>query len=73
MTPFFDDGTVTIWCADFRDVPLSELTESATCVVTSPPYNVGLAYDSDAQGDARSDGMRIGAWRTLPRWSWRGR
>ena len=52
MTPFYDDGTVTIWCADFRDIPLSELTESAACVVTSPPYNVGLAYDSDQAGDA---------------------
>jgi hypothetical protein len=52
VTPFYDDGTVTIWCADFRDVPLSELTESAPCVVTSPPYNVGLAYDGDQAGDA---------------------
>ena len=43
MTPFYDDGTVTIWCADVREVPLSELAESAACVVTSPPSNVGLA------------------------------
>jgi site-specific DNA-methyltransferase (adenine-specific) len=52
MTPFYDDGTVTIWCADLRDVPGSELAEAAVCVVTSPPYNVGLAYDGDDQGDA---------------------
>jgi DNA methylase len=51
MTPFYDDGTVTIWCADLRDVPLSELAGSAACVVTSPPYNVGLAYDADDHGD----------------------
>jgi hypothetical protein len=52
LAPFYDDGTVTIWCADLRDVPLSELAEAAACVVTSPPYNVGLAYDGDDQGDA---------------------
>jgi site-specific DNA-methyltransferase (adenine-specific) len=52
--PFYDDGQVTIWCADLRDVPASELAESAGCVVTSPPYNVGLAYDGDDQGDALS-------------------
>ena len=51
MTPFYDDGQVTIWCADVRDVPASELAESAACVVTSPPYNVGLGYDGDDQGD----------------------
>jgi site-specific DNA-methyltransferase (adenine-specific) len=51
-TPFYDDGTITLWCADIRDVPASELAEAAACVVTSPPYNVGLAYDGDGQGDA---------------------
>jgi site-specific DNA-methyltransferase (adenine-specific) len=51
-TPFYDDGTVTIWCADLREVPMSELAEAAACVVTSPPYNVGLAYDGDDGGDA---------------------
>jgi hypothetical protein len=51
VTPFYDDGQVTIWCADVRDVPPSELAESAACVVTSPPYNVGLGYDGDDQGD----------------------
>jgi site-specific DNA-methyltransferase (adenine-specific) len=51
MTPFYEDATVTLWCADLRDVPLSELTETSACVVTSPPYNVGLAYDDDPAGD----------------------
>jgi DNA methylase len=50
--PFYDDGTVVIWCADVREVPASQLAESAACVVTSPPYNVGLAYDGDESGDA---------------------
>jgi site-specific DNA-methyltransferase (adenine-specific) len=51
VTPFYDDGQVTIWCADVRDVPASALAESVACVVTSPPYNVGLAYDGDDQAD----------------------
>ena len=41
MTPYYDDGTVTIWNADCRDVlPLLE-PESVDLVVTSPPYNLG--------------------------------
>ena len=51
MSPYSDDGEVTIWCADLRAVPASELADSAACVVTSPPYNVGLGYDSDHEGD----------------------
>jgi site-specific DNA-methyltransferase (adenine-specific) len=50
--PFYEDGAVTLWCADLRDVPLSELTETSACVITSPPYNVGIAYDGDPAGDA---------------------
>jgi site-specific DNA-methyltransferase (adenine-specific) len=49
--PFYDDGIVTVWCADLREVSASELAESSACVVTSPPYNVGLAYDGDDQAD----------------------
>ena len=41
MTPYFDDGQVTIYCADVRDVVLSEV---AAAVVTSPPYNARVAY-----------------------------
>lgn len=51
MNPFYDDGQTTIYCADVRDDALfSELAGTAACVVTSPPYNVGLDYDghSDA-------------------------
>ena len=42
MRPYYDDGQVAIYCADVREVALSEV---AACVVTSPPYNVGLDYD----------------------------
>jgi len=51
VTPYYDDGQVTLYCADFRAVPASELVECAACVVTSPPYNVGLGYDGDDQAD----------------------
>ena len=40
--PFYDDGQVTLYCADMRGVGLDG---QAACVVTSPPYNVGMAYD----------------------------
>lgn len=42
VVPYYDDGQVAIYCADLRDVTLDEV---AACVVTSPPYNVGLNYD----------------------------
>jgi site-specific DNA-methyltransferase (adenine-specific) len=47
--PFYDDGQVTLYCADMRQVGLDG---QAACVVTSPPYNVGIAYDgySDSRG-----------------------
>jgi site-specific DNA-methyltransferase (adenine-specific) len=41
MVPFYDDGQVTLYCADVRD----GLRDVAATVVTSPPYNVGLDYD----------------------------
>jgi hypothetical protein len=43
MVPFYDDGQVTLYCADLREVDLRGV---AAALVTSPPYNVGLAYDS---------------------------
>jgi site-specific DNA-methyltransferase (adenine-specific) len=42
MVPFYDDGQVTLYCADLREVDLRRV---AAAVVTSPPYNVGLDYD----------------------------
>jgi DNA modification methylase len=58
MTPFYDDGQVTIFCADVREVDLREV---AAVVVTSPPYNVGLAYDG------HDDAMDWSAYRALAR------
>jgi DNA modification methylase len=40
---FYDDGQVSLYCADFRDVEIA--AGSVAAVVTSPPYNVGLAYE----------------------------
>jgi DNA modification methylase len=42
VTPFYDDGQVTLYCADFRGVDVA--AGSVAAVVTSPPYNVGLDY-----------------------------
>ena len=47
--PFYDDAGVTLFCADVREIDLSEV---AAVVVTSPPYNVGVGYDGDDHGDA---------------------
>jgi DNA modification methylase len=41
--PFYDDGQVTLYCADLRAVDLPP--GSVAAVVTSPPYNVGVDYD----------------------------
>ena len=45
VRPFYEDDHVTLFCADIRTDGLrSELCGAAACVVTSPPYNVGLDY-----------------------------
>lgn len=44
MTPFYNDGQVTLYCADLREIDLDP--GSAAVVVTSPPYNVGVAYET---------------------------
>jgi DNA modification methylase len=43
VVPFYDDGQVTLYCADFGAVEVPG--GSVAAVVTSPPYNVGLDYD----------------------------
>mgnify|MGYP003542522183 FL=1 len=43
-TVVYDDGQVSIVHGDLRIVEVPAATAAA--VVTSPPYNVGLAYDS---------------------------
>src|SRR5687768_12717529 len=41
-SPYFDDGVVRIYNADVRSMVDVGMVAAA---VTSPPYNVGLAYD----------------------------
>ena len=41
--PYYSDESVTIYHGDCRAVELPR--EGVSCVVTSPPYNVGLSYD----------------------------
>lgn len=43
LTPYYDDGTVTIYHGDSTEI-LTELT-GVTATVFSPPYNVALNYD----------------------------
>src|SRR5919109_2275305 len=45
LSPYYCDGQVTIYCTDVRDSELTRLAGRLHCVVTSPPYNVGLDYD----------------------------
>lgn len=42
--PYFDNGSVAIYHGDAREgLPCDP--GAASCIVTSPPYNVGLSYD----------------------------
>lgn len=50
--PYYDDGTVTLYCTDAADLASLVEPESVAAVVTSPPYNVALGYDADPTGDA---------------------
>lgn len=42
MSAYYEDESVTIHNADATSLPVD--SESVDCVVTSPPYNVGMAY-----------------------------
>jgi hypothetical protein len=42
LVPFYDDGQVTLYCADFHAVEVE--AHGVAAVVTSPPDNVGLDY-----------------------------
>jgi site-specific DNA-methyltransferase (adenine-specific) len=56
---FYDDGQVVIVCADVRTVRPEP--GSVAAVVTSPPYNVGLAYDGDDDSLAWPDYWSLAA------------
>lgn len=45
MTPYFDDGTVTLYLGDMREI-LPALGTTADCMVTDPPYGeTALEWD----------------------------
>jgi site-specific DNA-methyltransferase (adenine-specific) len=48
LAPYYDDGTVTLYCADTLT---ADLASGVAAVVTSPPYNVALTYEGDPTGD----------------------
>mgnify|MGYP006175278955 CR=1 FL=1 len=50
--PYYEDDAVTIFHGDVEDLALEGFGGDFAAVVTSPPYNVGLDYDGDPQGDA---------------------
>jgi site-specific DNA-methyltransferase (adenine-specific) len=56
--PFYEDGQVTLYCADVRDVTLDGV---AAAVVTSPPYNVGLDYYGHADALPWPDNWSLAA------------
>ncbi len=49
MTPFFDDGQVTLYQGHVLDVLRGLPDESVQCVVTSPPYWALRSYGTEAQ------------------------
>lgn len=59
MTPYYDDGTVTIYHGDARDAR-SFLNQSIDLLLTDPPY--GMAFQSGWTKSAaiRNDGVRQG-------------
>lgn len=43
MTPYYENDSVTLHHADATNLPVPD--ESVDCIVTSPPYNVGMPYE----------------------------
>lgn len=56
--PYYDDGNITLYHGDCRDV-LGELPElGADLLLTDPPY--GMGYQNKAGTSVRADGKRQG-------------
>lgn len=61
--PYYDDGQVTIYCADAARLPLAD--ESVASIVCSPPYNVGIGYDlHDDRLSPDAYWERVAGWAT---------
>jgi site-specific DNA-methyltransferase (adenine-specific) len=49
MQPYYDDGQVTLYCGDCREVLPALADASADLVLTDPPYGVEFRYDGPYQ------------------------
>ena len=61
MKPYYEDGTVTIYHGDSRDIAPDLASESIDLLLTDPPY--GMAFVSGwtlEKATVRSDGVRQG-------------
>lgn len=60
MKPYYDDGTVTIWNADCREV--LPTIQHADLVLTDPPYGYGVdtAYHSRGRGKPSAKSTHVG-------------
>jgi site-specific DNA-methyltransferase (adenine-specific) len=69
MEPYYRDADIVIYHADLRDLA-DDVT--AACVVTSPPYNSGVAYDShdDQMADEDYRNLAVGAARIMASSLW---
>ena len=50
MTPYYDDGTVTIYHGDCLEMMADMSSAIVDLVVTSPPYNMGLVPGGNGRG-----------------------
>jgi DNA modification methylase len=48
---YYSDDSVALYLGDASEVPVGD--GEAVAVITGPPYNVGMDYDSDPDGDNR--------------------
>ena len=49
MQPYYDDGQITLYCGDCREVLPTLADQSADLVLTDPPYGVDFQYDGPYQ------------------------
>lgn len=59
MKPYYDDGQITVYCGDCRDVLPSLERAAVGCLVMDPPYGIGYATNRVVRGVGAS-------WRGQP-------
>jgi site-specific DNA-methyltransferase (adenine-specific) len=53
VKPYYDDGQITLYCGDCRDILPQLGPQSIDLVLTDPPYGVGFRYDGPYQDKQR--------------------